>query len=219
MSSRNQECDVVGVDLSSAIDAAQETVSGRSNVHLVQASILELPFRPGSFDGVYCIGVIQHTPDPEAAVQSLADVVEDGGRIAVTIYERRWSTMLYSKYWVRPLTRRIKAERLLTLIKVIMPLAFILSEVLFRIPVLKRVFQFMLPVANYVDFKELSMRQRYQWAVLDTFDMLAPAYDNPQRHADVVGIMQERQISQIQRLANPGLNLIGIKVSSNEITH
>ena len=127
--------------------------------------------------------------------------------------------MLYSKYWVRPLTRRIKAERLLTLIKAIMPLAFILSEVLFRIPILRRVFQFMLPVANYVDFKELSMRQRYQWAVLDTFDMLAPAYDNPQRHADVVGIMKERKISEIQRLANPGLNLIGTKVSSNEITH
>ena len=77
VSSRNRECDVVGVDLSSAIDAAQETVSGRSNVHLVQASIFELPFRPRSFDGVYCIGVIQHTPDPKAAVQSLADVVED----------------------------------------------------------------------------------------------------------------------------------------------
>ena len=148
VSSRNRECDVVGVDLSSAIDAAQETVSGRSNVHLVQASIFELPFRPRSFDGVYCIGVIQHTPDPKAAVQSLADVVEDEGRIAVTIYERCWSTMLYSKYWVRPVTRRIKAEWLLNLIKIIMPVAFILSEVLFRIPVLKRIFQFILPVAN-----------------------------------------------------------------------
>ena len=124
VSSRNRECDVVGVDLSSAIDAAQETVSGRSNVHLVQASIFELPFRPCSFDGVYCIGVIQHTPDPKAAVQSLADVVEGEGRIAVTIYERRWSTMLYSKYWIRPLTRRIKAEWLLNFIKIVMPVAF-----------------------------------------------------------------------------------------------
>jgi len=218
VSSRNRECDVVGVDLSSAIDAAQETVSGRSNVHLVQASIFELPFRPRSFDGVYCIGVIQHTPDPKAAVQSLADVVEDEGRIAVTIYERCWSTMLYSKYWVRPVTRRIKAEWLLNLIKIIMPVAFILSEVLFRIPVLKRIFQFILPVANYVDSKELSMRQRYQWAVLDTFDMLAPAYDNPQRYADVVEIMKERNIGEIRRLSNPGLNLVGTKVSSSEVT-
>lgn len=218
VSSRNQDCDVVGVDLSTAIDAAQETVSGRSNVHLVQASIFELPFRPCSFDGVYCIGVIQHTPDPKAAVQSLADVVEGEGRIAVTIYERRWSTMLYSKYWIRPLTRRIKAELLLNLIKTVMPVAFLLSEVLFRVPVLKRVFQFMLPVANYVDSKELSMRQRYQWAVLDTFDMLAPAYDNPQRYADVVEIMKERNIGEIQRLSNPGLNLVGTKASSSEVT-
>ena len=160
---------------------------------------------------------MQHTPDPKAAGQSLADVVEDEGRIAVTIYERRWSTMLYSKYWVRPVTRRIKAEWLLNLIKIIMPVAFILSEVLFRIPVLKRIFQFILPVANYVDSKELSMRQRYQWAVLDTFDMLEPAYDNPQRYADVVEIMKERNIGEIQRLSNPGLNLVGTKISSSEV--
>ena len=126
--------------------------------------------------------------------------------------------MLYSKYWIRPLTRRIKAELLLNLIKTVMPVAFLLSEVLFRVPVLKRVFQFMLPVANYVDSKELSMRQRYQWAVLDTFDMLAPAYDNPQRYADVVEIMKERNIGEIQRLSNPGLNLVGTKASSSEVT-
>ena len=125
--------------------------------------------------------------------------------------------MLYSKYWVRPVTRRIKAEWLLNFIKTIMPVAFILSEVLFRIPVMKRIFQFILPVANYVDFKELSMRQRYQWAVLDTFDMLAPAYDNPQRYADVVEIMKERNIGEIQRLSNPGLNLVGTKISSSEV--
>ena len=48
--------------------------------------------------------------------------------------------------------------------------------------------------------------------------MLAPAYDNPQRYADVVDIMKERNIGEIQRLSNPGLNLVGTKVSSGEVT-
>ena len=119
--------------------------------------------------------------------------------------------MLYSKYWVRPLTRGLSSERLLGLIKLMMPPAFALSEVLFRIPVLNRVFRFVLPVANYVDAKDLTMRQRYQWAILDTFDMFAPAYDQPQREGDVARILTERGVREIRRLPNPGLNLVGRK--------
>jgi hypothetical protein len=69
-----------------------------------------------------------------------------------------------------------------------------------------------IPVANYVDADDLSMRQRYQWAILDTFDMFAPAYDQPQREGDVVRLLQERGMSEIQRLPNPGLNLVGRKL-------
>ena len=180
VASRMPGADVVGVDISEAVDAARETLGTRPNAHLVQASLFDLPFRRGSFDGAYCIGVIQHTPDPARAVRSLAGVLRPGGRVAITAYERRRFTMLYSKYWMRPLTRRLRPERLLALIKVMMPPAFVLSEVLFRIPVLGRGFQFILPVANYVHDPAMSMRQRYQWAILDTFDMLAPAFDIPQ---------------------------------------
>jgi SAM-dependent methyltransferase len=193
------------------VDAAQETLAGRDNVHLVQASIFELPFRPGSFDGVYCIGVIQHTPDPARAVQNVAEMVRSGGRVAVTIYERRPLTKLYSKYWLRPLTRRMRPEGLLRLIRAAMPPAFLLTEVLFRVPVLKRAFRFMIPVANYVDATDLSMKQRYRWAILDTFDMLAPAYDLPQRERDVVDVLTAAGIREIRRLPNAGLNLVGQK--------
>ncbi len=211
VASRTEECECVGIDISEAIDAAKDTLAGRPNVHLVQASIFSLPFRPGSFDGVYCIGVIQHTPDPPRAIRSLADVVRAGGRIAVTIYERHRVTMLYSKYWLRPLTRRLSPERLLGAIKTLMPPLFALTEVLFRIPLLKRVFRFVIPVANYVDASDLSVRQRYQWAILDTFDMLAPAYDIPQRESDVVEILTERGVRDVRRLPNAGLNLVGQK--------
>lgn len=207
--SRSGEAESVGVDISSAIDAAAETVAGRSNVHLVQASLFALPFRPGAFDGAYCIGVIQHTPDPAAAVRGVADMVAPGGRIAVTAYERRRFTPLYSKYWLRPLTRRLTDRHLLTAIKVAMPVLFALSEVLFRIPVLGRVFQFVIPVANYVHDPAMTMRQRYQWAILDTFDMLAPAYDAPQRESDVRTQLAASGITDVVRLGNAGLNLVG----------
>jgi SAM-dependent methyltransferase len=218
VASRTSGCEAVGVDISEAVDAAHDTLGGRPNVHLVQASIFSLPFQPGSFDGVYCIGVIQHTPDPHRAIRSVAEMVRAGGRVAVTIYERRPLTLFYSKYWLRPLTRRLRPQQLLAAIRIAMPVAFALTELLFRVPLLNRIFRFLIPVANYVDARDLSMRQRYQWAVLDTFDMLAPAYDAPQRERDVVDILADAGVRNIQRLPNAGLNLVGQKLNPSRAT-
>jgi len=204
---------VVGFDVSNAIDAAAQTARGRRNVHLVQASIYDLPFKPGAFDGVYCIGVIQHTPDPDLALRSLPMPLKPGGRFALTAYEcRRWWTRLYAKYLLRPVTRRMNKRVLLLIIHVLMPVLFPLTEVLFRLPLVGRVFRFVIPVANYVDEPALSLRQRYQWAVLDTFDMLSPQFDVPQTETNVRATLSSAGVGEITRLANAGLNLVGIKL-------
>lgn len=205
------DCEVVGVDMSSATDAARATLAGRKNVHLVQASIYELPFHSGVFDGCYCIGVIQHTPDPERSLRALPRVLREAGRLAVTIYERKPWTMFNAKYLVRPLTKRLNKKVLLYTIKGLMPVLFPITELAFRIPYLDRVFMFMIPVANYVDQPELTMRQRYDWAVLDTFDMLAPQYDQPQTENDAANSLRMEGITDIKRLNSRGINLIGRK--------
>src|ERR1051326_334231 len=203
------DCQVVGVDISNATDAARSTVGGRRNVHLVQASIYQLPFRPAVFDGCYSIGVIQHTPDPEKAVRSLPRILKPDGRIALTIYERRRWTMWHSKYLIRPLTKRMNKAVLLFSIKCLMPFVFPLTEVAFRLPGLGKLFSFAIPVANYVDERELSLGQRYDWALLDTFDMLSPEYDQPQTEEVVTRILRDQRVVDIQRLPTGGLNLIG----------
>jgi 2-polyprenyl-3-methyl-5-hydroxy-6-metoxy-1,4-benzoquinol methylase len=204
---------VVGLDVSSAIDAAAQTARGRRNVHLVQASIYDLPFKPGAFDGVYCIGVIQHTPDPDLALKSLPTPLKPGGRIALTAYERRrWWTRFHGKYLLRPLTRRANKGVLLRIIQGLMPVLFPLTEVLFRLPLVGRVFSFIIPVANYVNEPDLSLRQRYRWAVLDTFDMLSPAFDFPQTETDVRSALGSAGVGEISRRTDTGLNLIGIKM-------
>jgi 2-polyprenyl-3-methyl-5-hydroxy-6-metoxy-1,4-benzoquinol methylase len=207
--------EVVGLDLSRAIDAARDNLGRRERVHFVQASIYELPFRDGAFDGVYCIGVIQHTPDPLAAVRALPRVLKAGGRIAYTIYEKRRYTRLHSKYLIRPLTRRLRPAVLLAAIRGAMPIVFPLSEAAFRIPAAKRLLRAAIPVANYVDQRALTLKQRYAWAVMDTFDMLAPRYDRPQTEADVVDAMRGAGIRDIERPASAGLTLIGRKVTED----
>jgi SAM-dependent methyltransferase len=204
---------VVGVDLSTAVDAAASTLADRPNLDLVQARIDRLPFRRGAFDGVYCIGVIQHTSNPEACVRSLASAVRPGGRIAITAYElRRW-TRLYSKYLARHVTTKLSDRVLYAAIAIAMPVLFPLTEVLFRLPIVARVFQFAIPVANYVG-APLSVRQRYRWALLDTFDMLSPTYDQPQRYGDLQAWLASEGIGEIRRLPNAGLNVTGRKRAS-----
>ena len=55
----------VNTNMKNNIDIAPE------RFHLFQASIDELPFPDESFDKVFCIGVLQHTPDFERSVKCL----------------------------------------------------------------------------------------------------------------------------------------------------
>src|SRR6185436_4205316 len=210
VASRN-ECEVVGVDLSNATDAARANLEDRRNVHLVQASVYALPFRSGSFDGCYCLGVIQHTPDPEASLRALPRVLKQGGRLAVTVYERKPWTKLNAKYLLRPLTKRLNQKALLYSIKGVMPVLFPITEVAFRIPYLGRVFRYAIPVANYVEESRLTSRQRYGWAVLDTFDMLAPQYDQPRTQSEVETVLRGAGIVNLKRLNTSFLNIVGEK--------
>ena len=49
--SRRGECELVGVDLSYAVDAAR-SIWGNRFLHIVQASVFAPPFREGGFDFV-----------------------------------------------------------------------------------------------------------------------------------------------------------------------
>src|ERR1700728_4957892 len=53
---------VVGVDLSLAAEVAAKNLAGRKAT-IFQADVFHLPFAPESFDFIYSIGVLHHTPD------------------------------------------------------------------------------------------------------------------------------------------------------------
>ncbi|MBX3265914.1 MAG: methyltransferase domain-containing protein [Acidobacteria bacterium] len=206
----SSEAEIIGVDISSAIDAAKESLEGRENVHFVQASIYELPFREGTIDYCYCIGVIQHTPDTRASLRAIAKIVKPGGKLAVTIYPRKAWTKLFSKYWFRPFTKRLRKETLLKLVEGVMPVAFPLTNVLFKLPLLGKLFMFTIPIANYVHETQLTREQRYAWAILDTFDMLSPYYDQPMTEREAVESLDGSGIT-VTRTTQNGLNLVGSK--------
>ena len=77
--------EVIGVDLSSAVESAYEVTKELPNAHIVQADIFNLPFKK-SFDYAFSVGVLHHTPDPKKAFISLASKVKKGGSISAWIY-------------------------------------------------------------------------------------------------------------------------------------
>ena len=76
------------MDLSRAVEAARELTSGLDCVSLVRGDLLRLPFRAESFDIIYSLGVLDHTPDPRLAFLGLCGCSSRGGRIVVWVYQR-----------------------------------------------------------------------------------------------------------------------------------
>lgn len=82
--------DAVGLDLApEAINYAR--IRGVKN--LVQGSITEPPFEPGSFDLVVSLDVIEHVDNDMQILAGLRDIVRPGGHLVVTVpaFQVLWS--------------------------------------------------------------------------------------------------------------------------------
>jgi len=171
---------VVSIDYSSAVEANARSNGGHRNLLIVQADIRQLPFREGQFDKCFCLGVLQHTPDPRQSLFSLISHLKPGGRLATDIYDLRLRNVLGPKYLVRPFTRNMESGRLYRLIKAYVDFMWPLSRLIRRIPRLGKSINWVLLVADYSHQLGHSDDQLLkEWAYLDTFDMLAPAHDHP----------------------------------------
>ena len=77
---------VVSVDRSRAVEKALQLVGQRKHVLFLQADLQALPLIPESFDLVFSIGVLHHSPQTQAAFESIAKMVKPGGRLSVWVY-------------------------------------------------------------------------------------------------------------------------------------
>jgi SAM-dependent methyltransferase len=177
--------EVIAVDYSAAVDACRANLGPHPRLEVVQADVYRLPFRPGAFDAVYCFGVLQHTPDARRAFLALPPLVKPAGRVAVDVYQRRLFNLLWPKYWLRPITKGIPPARLFGFVEAMVRVLWPVSLALGRVPYVGRKLRHAVPIVNYEGVHPLSPAQLREWALLDTFDMLAPAHDHPQSEATV----------------------------------
>lgn len=189
---------VVAVDLSSAVDACYANLKHHKGLHVVQANIYHLPFAAESFPFVYSLGVLQHTPDVAKAFHALPPLVQSGGRLCVDYYGKTWKSALLPKYWLRPVTKRISKRKLFSGLERAVPVMLPVGRGLGAIPVAGRFLKRLVPVIDYKGELPLSDKQLREWALLDTFDTLAPEYDQPQTAATARRWMEESSLKKIE---------------------
>ncbi len=189
---------VVALDYSSAVDACAANHAASDRLTVVQGDIYKLPVAPGTFDFVYCLGVLQHTPDVRRSFASLRVPLKVGGRLAVDVYGKSILTLLTGKYWVRPLTSKVEREKLFGLVQKYVPVFLPVSVAVGRVPMIGRKLRSIVPISNYDGILPLSKTQQVEWSILDTFDMLSPAYDQPQSEATLQRWFEEEGYREIE---------------------
>jgi SAM-dependent methyltransferase len=97
---------VVAVDISSAVETAQRNVGIRADVGVVQADLFKLPFRSGTFDVVYSIGVLHHTPDAKGAFEAIQSLVKPGGFLSIFIHGQGNRVLYATNRWLRAWTAK-----------------------------------------------------------------------------------------------------------------
>lgn len=189
---------VVAIDYSSAVEACRENLGDAGNLTVLQADIYHLPFKPQVFDYVYCFGVLQHTPDVEAAFKCLPVVLKPAGDIVIDVYPKLLRSLFDTHYWLRPITKRIEQRRLFDILQRAVPVLLPISRVLGRTPFAGRWIRHAIPVSNYEGRYPLNDQQLREWAILDTYDMLAPAHDHPQSRRTVQRWFREAGLRDIK---------------------
>lgn len=153
---------VVAVDLSDAVDVCQENEGWRDNVNVIQAEIGRLPLKDGSFDFIYSLGVLHHTPSTRESFLSLVPHLRPAGEIAIWVYDGHDKTWFAMSDQIRKITTRLPKNILYRIARINIPLYDLYMATPLR-PLLLRIFT-------------ISMHPDPEWRVLDFFDWYGPKY-------------------------------------------
>lgn len=99
--------DVIGIDLSVAVEAAYRNTKDLPNVHIIQADIYRPPLKQ-CFDYAFSVGVLHHLPDPRGGFDSLVKRVKPGGAVSAWVYGRENNGWIVN--FINPLRERFTSK-------------------------------------------------------------------------------------------------------------
>jgi SAM-dependent methyltransferase len=188
--------EVIGIDLSYAVDAACKNLKSEPGAHFIQASVFRLPFRPETFDFIFSFGVLHHTPDCQKAFSLLPPLLKPSGHVAVCLYSSYERALVLPGNLWRGWLNRWPAKLLYALCHLSVPLYY-----LYKIPVIGRLGNMLWTI---------SMHPNWRWRILDTYDWYSPRYQSAHTHHEVFQWFKAAGLEGIEVL-EPGISLIGQK--------
>jgi SAM-dependent methyltransferase len=177
--------EVIGVDLSSAVDAAYNNIGERPNVHFIQADLFDLPLKENIFDAIFSIGVLHHTPSTQDAFHKLVPLLKQEGEIAIWVYARYSELKKITDSFRRVTTR---------LPRVLVFYASTIAVPLYYLKPLRTVFQGVF---------RLCMHPNWKWRWLDTFDYFAPKYQWKHTYPELFSWFQQEGLADVVPLSAP----------------
>ena len=120
------------------------------------------------------------------------------------VYAFKWFTPFCTKYWLRPFTRQLSAERFVPWAERWVPrlLRFkraVVERVLPRNKLGINIANQIVPIADYSRASELgTWEKQVQWSILDTVDMYTPRYDRPMTWNAIMRALRQVGAENIQ---------------------
>ncbi len=180
---------IIGIDYSNSVQMAYLNFINDSNICIVQADALNLPFKSKTFHGSFSIGVLHHTPSPENGVNEAFRVLKNAGKYSICVYAK-------GSYYD---TKILKFYR--KMFNLFMPLFSFWPAIIYA----HFMVQFISPLLNKLRFiKPLVIKifpytdlPDKNWAILDTFDSVTPKYASVHSSKELVEWMKSAGFKKI----------------------
>jgi SAM-dependent methyltransferase len=169
---------LTSMDLSRAVEANALNFPQDIQHRIVQANIMHPPFVAQKFDIVFCLGVIQHTPNPEATIQKLYEQVKPGGYLIFDHYtfEIRRLTKVTGNL-IRPFVKKLPSKTRMRAVEKMVNIFFPIHKAIKNVPFAQQVFSRISPITTYFHiYPQLSEKLQREWALLDTHDGMTDWY-------------------------------------------
>ncbi len=176
---------VVGIDLSYAVESASENFKDLENVRIAQCDIGKLPFAPETFDYIVSIGVLHHTPNTRHYLESLLPFLKTGGEMCAWVYPAQ-GDYIKRAAWI-PFTSRIPAAAYYGWCRTFVPFALRHLD--------NPAIQF---ISRAFPFSNQGLGVEND--VLDTFDGYSPRYHGIHNPPEVASWFREQGFEEVRVL-------------------
>jgi 2-polyprenyl-3-methyl-5-hydroxy-6-metoxy-1,4-benzoquinol methylase len=183
---------VTSTDLSLAVEPNKANCPLSDRHRILQCDINQPPFGPGQYDIVVCLGVIQHTVNPERTIEDLYRQVKPGGWLIIDHYTYTLSYYTKLSEWLlRPVLKRVAPARGLAVTKALTRALFPLHRVVRNVKPLQMLLSRFSPLLTYYHlFPQLGDKLQYEWAELDTHDSLTDFYRHRRSSKSIKSTLQ-----------------------------